>query len=64
MVLGRKMDDDVQLAIELTHLCSAFHVLPRQGGLLDQDYYHILLLNAGLYGQSKLEEYYRKNPPK
>jgi hypothetical protein len=31
-------------------------VLPRSGGLLDQDYYHILLLKAGLQAMAKKEK--------
>lgn len=54
--MGRTDDDDtVQLAVELTQLCRAFHVLPGPGGLLDQDPYHIRLLKAGLYGLTEKE---------
>lgn len=39
---------DVLQAIEMTDMCEAFHVLPRTGGLLDQDYYHIQVMHAVL----------------
>ena len=53
---GKEPDEDVKLSIELTSLCRAFHSLPRPGGVLDQDWYHISLLNAGLHGIAKLEQ--------
>ena len=43
-------------AIELTSLATRLHVLPRAGGLLDQDYYHIKLLRAGIRAFEKAEE--------
>lgn len=49
-------DDEAALAIDLTSMCKAFHVLPRAGGLLDQDYYTIRLLQAGLRAFAILEE--------
>lgn len=49
MVLNRRdNEDDVIQAIELTDLCKALHVLPRSGGLLDQDPIDIRMLKAGL----------------
>ncbi len=53
---SKSPDEDVRLALELTNLCKSFHSLPRPGGILDQDFYHIALLSAGLYGMNKLEE--------
>lgn len=45
--------------IEMTNLCEAFGVLPRSGGILDQDSYLVwgmtLVLNAKVERQ-KLEE--------
>jgi len=46
--MSRQPDDETALAIELTVLCKELHVLPKAGGLLDQDPYHIHLLKAGL----------------
>ena len=54
MVLNRDADEEVVLAMELTELCQSLRVLPRAGGLLDQDYYHIVLLRAGLRARAKL----------
>jgi hypothetical protein len=35
------MDPDVRELVEMTSLCKELHVLPRAGGLLDQDSYHV-----------------------
>lgn len=58
--MNRYTDDEVELAIELTFMCREFNVLPQPGGLLDQDYYLIRLLKAGVHGIGKLEERKRK----
>lgn len=47
-MMNRPPDDEVAFAIELTNLCEQLHSLPRAGGILDQDYYHIVLIKAGL----------------
>lgn len=47
-------------AIEIAGLCKELGVLPRAGGLLDQDWYHVRLLKAGLYGIAKHEEYQQR----
>lgn len=52
---GGKIDEETKAAIELTTLCKGLHQLPRSGGLLDQDFYEVALLNAGLWGIAKLE---------
>lgn len=54
--MNRPPDDEVILAVELTQFCKAFHVLPRAGGVLDQDYYIITLLRAGLRAFDKKEQ--------
>lgn len=46
--MSRDPDDEVFLAVELSSLCKALGVLPRPGGILDQDWYHVALLKAGL----------------
>ena len=56
MISNREQDEEVQRAIELTSLATRLHVLPRAGGLLDQDYYHIKLLRAGIRAFEKAEE--------
>lgn len=62
--MNREPDDEVALAIELTELCEALNVLPRAGGILDQDYYHIILLRAGLRAFSiKRERDSKSNDP-
>lgn len=38
-------DEDVMEAIELAILCRDLKVLPRAGGLLDQDSYHVWLMD-------------------
>jgi hypothetical protein len=52
-VLNREPDEEAALAIDLAVLCSELHVLPRAGGVLDQDPYELYLLRAGLSGLNK-----------
>ena len=54
--MGRMSDDEVDMAIEIANMCRLLHTLPRAGGLLDQDWYHFRLLNAGLYGLDALDK--------
>ena len=56
MLTNREADEEVQLAIDLTALATRLHVLPQAGGLLDQDYYYIKLLRAGIRAFEKKEE--------
>jgi len=56
LLTNRQADDDVLLALDLAMLGKQLKVLPRSGGLLDQDYYHILLLKAGLQAMAKKEK--------
>jgi hypothetical protein len=46
----RPIEDDFEVAtaIEMASLCRDLHVLPGPGGLLDQDSYHIWLIQAAL----------------
>ena len=44
-MLTKEPDAEVRYAVELYALCKEFHVLPRPGGLLDQDYYEVQLLS-------------------
>jgi hypothetical protein len=62
VILNREADPEVILAMELAELCQGLGVLPRTGGLLDQDYYHIVLLRAGLRAAAKLQA--KNNKPK
>lgn len=46
--MSREPDDEVNLAVEIAGLCKALGVLPRSGGLLDQDWYHVALIRGAL----------------
>lgn len=46
--MSREPDDEVAFAVDLAGLCRALGVLPRSGGILDQDWYHIALLKAAI----------------
>ena len=48
VVLSRPPDDEVAFAVDMASLCRALQVLPRSGGILDQDWYHVALLRAAL----------------
>lgn len=62
---GKGIDQDVADAITLTNLCQALHTLPRAGGLLDQDSYHVWLIEQVLNAQAERAEIERrKNAPK
>lgn len=61
IVLDRRPDDEVRLAVELTDMCETFGVLPRAGGLLDQDYYYIVLMYAVL--RARAIKHNRDHPP-
>jgi len=54
--MNRQPDEEVALAIRLTTMCRTLHCLPRPGGLLDQDWYHVALIEAGLYAMGKTAE--------
>jgi hypothetical protein len=45
---NRPADPEVALAINMTNLCRELHVLPRAGGLMDQDSYHVYLIQETL----------------
>jgi len=55
VVMDRKPDPEVELAIDLAVMCKMLKVLPRAGGLLDQDAYHIRLIRAGLNALAERE---------
>ncbi len=55
-MLSRESDAEVDMAVELASMCKALKVLPRPGGLLDQDWYHVKLIKAGMRAFSILEE--------
>ena len=44
------------MAIEMTVLCRDLHVLPKTGGLLDQDSYHVWLIDKTLAVLSEKEQ--------
>jgi hypothetical protein len=46
--MSKPPDKEVQMAIEMTLLCRDLHVLPGPGGLLEQDSYHVWLLQQTL----------------
>jgi hypothetical protein len=46
--MKRPPDEEVQIAIDMTVLCRDLHVLPKAGGLLDQDSYHVYLIQETL----------------
>jgi hypothetical protein len=46
--MGRPPDEEVSSAVDMTILCRELHVLPGPGGLLDQDSYHVWLLQNTL----------------
>jgi hypothetical protein len=54
--MSREADDETYLAIDLTGMCRSLGVLPRPGGVFDQDWYHIALLKAGLRAFNLKEE--------
>jgi hypothetical protein len=46
VVLSREPDLETSLAIDIAALCKEYRVLPKAGGLLDQDPYYVLVLKA------------------
>lgn len=46
--MNAEPDEEVSLAIELGQMCQDLAVLPRAGGLFDQDYYHVILIRSAL----------------
>jgi len=54
--MTRKPDAMVAQAITLTNLCQTLHVLPRAGGLLDQDALHVYMIECVLSAQSERAE--------
>lgn len=54
--MNREADEEVALSIRLTSMCRTLHCLPRPGGLLDQDWYHVALIEAGLYAMARKAE--------
>lgn len=54
--MNRPADDEVALAIRLTTMCRTLHCLPQPGGMLDQDWYHVALIEAGLYAMGRKAE--------
>ncbi len=51
-----KPSPEVVSVIELTRMCQAFNVLPREGGLLDQDATTIRLMQLVLVAEVKKSE--------
>jgi hypothetical protein len=48
------------MAIELTQVCQGMRALPRAGGVLDQDSYHIYMIQTVLAAQAEKAELDRK----
>lgn len=40
----------------MAQLCKTFRCLPRPGGLLDQDWYHVELIKIGLQAMAEREQ--------
>lgn len=59
--MTRPMDEDVAYAIQITSLCQELHCLPRAGGLLDQDSYHVWIMEQVLLAQNKKAERDQRN---
>jgi len=55
-------DEEVLFAIQMTSMCKQFKVLPRPGGLLDQSYYHVILMQAVLRAWAIREDRDRPKP--
>jgi hypothetical protein len=54
VVLNKKPEDmDVIEAMELTVMCQELHCLPSAGGLLDQDSYHVWIMNLVTSAQAE-----------
>jgi hypothetical protein len=54
--MSREPDEEVLYAVQLYELCSALHVLPRAGGLLDQRYSDVVYLRlVHRVAQEKME---------
>ena len=51
-----KTDPDIVDIIELTNLCQAFNVLPREGGVLDQDAETMHKMQMVMVAQAKKQE--------
>lgn len=54
--MNRIPDEEVSRAIDLTVMCQTFNVLPHPGGLLEQDSYHIYMMQCVLVAQSEKAE--------
>lgn len=46
--MNRPPDPEILMAVEMTTLCRQLRVLPKAGGLLDQDAYHVWLIQNTL----------------
>jgi hypothetical protein len=60
---GTGKDPEVIEAITFVRLCQEFRTLPRTGGILDQDSYHVWLIEHVLQAQNEkqqLEEHKNK----
>lgn len=53
--MTREPEEDVAQAIEMTRLCQALHCLPDEGGLLNQDSYHVWLMQQVLAADVEAE---------
>jgi hypothetical protein len=56
VVLNKPPDDEVELAAELAYFFKEGGALPGAGGLFDQDYYHMMLIKAGLAALAEKEK--------
>lgn len=61
VVLNRKPDEDVAQALALAYMCKEFNCLPNAGGLLDQDAYHVWIMEQVATAQGERHEKERKS---
>lgn len=68
MVVGDNESRDIEVinAINMYVMCKEFRVLPQVGGLLDQDCYHVWLLDIVriCYNEREAREYAKHKPRK
>jgi hypothetical protein len=55
-MMNRPADREVAMAIDMTILCRELGALPGPGGLLDQDSYHVWLLQETIQAMNKKEK--------
>lgn len=64
MVPSAKVAPDAIRVLNLIRICERFNTLPRAGGLLDQDYLFVFILEKILFWDTQREELDRKKSAK